>query len=251
LVLCALLLPVGGIRADEKPAVSTKPTVKTLGKGKVYETEYYELQGKLPGPTVLLEAGIHGNEPAGTLALEWLLPRLTVTRGRVLIFPRMHKVALGRKKRYLDKDLNKQFPGDRKSKVIERRLAAEIHTMVGTEKPNLVLTLHEARVHIMDGKCCAQTIIYGIDQPTDALRRATELVNLRSPDDRHRFQLFHYPIPTSSSEVFVRDFGLEAYCIETWLAEPMPRRVRSHLNAVTGFLEAYGIEFKVEGTYQE
>lgn len=244
LVSAALLLAMPEVVRPGQKTISSVPH-KVIAPGEKFETLYYEFKGDLPGPTVLLEAGIHGNEPAGTEALEWLVPRLTVTRGRVLVLPRMHALAMGKKKRYLQRDLNKQFPGDARSKVLEQRLARALYEMVASEKPDLVLTLHEARTHIEEGKCCAHTVIYGIETPTAAFQKALALINQRAVDKRHQFQPYYYPIATSSSEVFVRDFGLEAYCVETWLKDKMQDRVKSHLNVVKGFMEAYGVEFVV------
>lgn len=224
-----------------------EPARKTLGEGERFETAYWVYEGSEPGPTVLIEAGIHGNEPAGTWALDRLRYRLQITRGRVLLFPRMNKRPLAKKRRFIDADLNKQFPGDSRSKVYEKRLAAAIYDMVGREKPDLVITLHEARKNIWrDKKCCAHTIIYGIDEPTTKLEDALRRINATAHDKMHRFQLYHYPIPTSSSEIFVRDFGLEAYCVETWLRDPKEDRIRSHLNVIRGFLDAYGVGYRID-----
>jgi len=225
----------------------TEPARRVVGEGERFETEYFVYDGVEPGPTVLIEAGIHGNEPAGTWALDRLHHTLIVTRGRVILFPRMNRRPLAKGKRFLDADLNKQFPGRAKSKVYEQRLAAAIYEMVGREKPDLVITLHEARKNIWrDKQCCAHTIIYGIDEPTTGLKDTIRRINEAAHDEMHRFQLYHYPIPTSSSEIFVRDFGLEAYCVETWLRDPKEDRVRSHLNVVRGFLDAYGIGYHID-----
>lgn len=64
------------------------------------------------GPTVVITAGLHGNEPAGVFAasevmhtLERVRPRL---RGKVMAF-RGNRLALERRERYLTRDLNRRW----------------------------------------------------------------------------------------------------------------------------------------------
>jgi len=70
------------------------------------------IRGSLPGPTLLVLGGIHGNEPAGVLAAYRLLPRLhdrsAYMRGEVVLL-RGNTRALARRVRYIDGDLNRQW----------------------------------------------------------------------------------------------------------------------------------------------
>ncbi|MFH1530734.1 MAG: succinylglutamate desuccinylase/aspartoacylase family protein [Pseudomonadota bacterium] len=238
------------IRGDGKPSsdktAGPNYQEKKLGEGERFETSYFIFKGIEPGPVVLIEAGIHGDEVAGTFVLEEMLDRLVVTRGTVILFPRMHRLAVEKRKRFLEVDLNHHFPGDPKSKVLEERIAAAIYKMVRKEQPDLVVTLHESRRHYkLHKKCCGHTIIYGVDEPPKRLSQTLEVVNGRASDELHRFDLLHYPVPTSSSEIFVRDFGLEAYCVETWLKDDIKARKAAHVNVVLAFLEVYGIDFEL------
>ena len=73
------------------------------------------IRGSLPGPTLLILGGIHGNEPAGVLAAERVLPHLQERqadlRGEVVLL-RGNTRALERKVRYLDADLNRQWTAE-------------------------------------------------------------------------------------------------------------------------------------------
>lgn len=66
----------------------------------------------LPGPTLVVLAGIHGNEPAGVLAVQRVLGRLQEQelsiRGRLCAFAG-NLQALGRGVRFLRRDLNRQW----------------------------------------------------------------------------------------------------------------------------------------------
>ena len=73
------------------------------------------VRGSLPGPTLLILGGIHGNEPAGVLAADRVLPhiqeRSADLRGEVVLL-RGNSRALARKVRYIDADLNRQWTAD-------------------------------------------------------------------------------------------------------------------------------------------
>jgi len=73
------------------------------------------IRGSLPGPTLLILGGIHGNEPAGVLAADRVLLRIQERRadlrGEVVLL-RGNTRALERKVRYIDADLNRQWRAD-------------------------------------------------------------------------------------------------------------------------------------------
>src|SRR5687768_11217284 len=73
------------------------------------------VRGSLPGPTLLILGGIHGNEPAGVLAVERVLPRIQESkaclRGEVVLL-RGNTRALARKVRFIDDDLNRQWTAE-------------------------------------------------------------------------------------------------------------------------------------------
>jgi succinylglutamate desuccinylase len=70
------------------------------------------IRGTLPGPTLIIVGGIHGNEPAGVLAEErvWLRmqKRRAALRGEVVLL-RGNTRALEQRVRYINADLNRQW----------------------------------------------------------------------------------------------------------------------------------------------
>ncbi|HEX7331714.1 MAG TPA: succinylglutamate desuccinylase/aspartoacylase family protein [Pyrinomonadaceae bacterium] len=70
------------------------------------------IRGSLPGPTLIIVGGIHGNEPAGMLAAERVRLRMqkrkAVLHGEVVLL-RGNTRALERRVRYIDADLNRQW----------------------------------------------------------------------------------------------------------------------------------------------
>ena len=80
------------------------------------------IRGSLPGPTLIIVGGIHGNEPAGVLAAERVRLRMqnrkAVLHGEVVLL-RGNTRALEQRVRYIDADLNRQW-------TIENARAAEL-----------------------------------------------------------------------------------------------------------------------------
>ena len=70
------------------------------------------IRGSLPGPTLIVVGGIHGNEPAGVLAAERVRVRMqrrkAVLQGEVVLI-RGNTRALEQRVRYIDADLNRQW----------------------------------------------------------------------------------------------------------------------------------------------
>lgn len=88
----------------------------------------FELKGTLPGKTIVLLAGIHGNEICGVKAFDNLIPSLRIESGRVLLIYANLK-AIEENKRFIEMNLNRCFlteqPEDMKSSL-EGRTAREI-----------------------------------------------------------------------------------------------------------------------------
>jgi predicted deacylase len=64
----------------------------------------------IPGPTLLLIAGTHGNEPAGTIGLEsWAKSDVKPSKGKIIIISRVNKIGLFLCTRY---GFNAFFPID-------------------------------------------------------------------------------------------------------------------------------------------
>ena len=95
-------------RATARASIQTTPSsLRQSGKHLMGS-----VVGSQPGPTLLIVGGIHGNEPAGVLAAERVLPRLversTAIRGEI-VFLRGNTRALERKVRFIDVDFNRQW----------------------------------------------------------------------------------------------------------------------------------------------
>lgn len=86
------------------------------------------IRGSLPGPTLIILGGIHGNEPAGVLAADRVRLRLeerrAALRGEIVLL-RGNTRALEQRVRYIDADLNRQWTPDnvRSAESVQRGFA--------------------------------------------------------------------------------------------------------------------------------
>ena len=82
-----------------------------------------DIRGPLPGPTVFVVGAIHGNEPAGVLAVQRVLERLQQQQlqvtGRIVAFGG-NLSALSRGVRFLQRDLNRQWGGEQIARLLAR-----------------------------------------------------------------------------------------------------------------------------------
>lgn len=203
-------------------------------------------QSAKPGPTAIVQAGIHGDEVAGVHALcEFLEAEVRPDCGRLLVIPVMNPGAYRARERKATGglDMNRCFPGDAEGEHLETRLARRFMNLVEAERPALVMTLHESwkRYHPAVAASFGQTIVYGVKPLPPVLERVVERLNegLQSP-----YELWaphYYPVPTSSTEVIVDRVGCLGVCVETWMGFPEARRIEMQRLTVQFFLEELGI----------
>src|SRR6185369_6310782 len=104
------------------------------------------IRGSLPGPTLIILGGIHGNEPAGVLASERVRHRIqerrAVLRGEVVLL-RGNTWALERSVRYIDADLNRQWTTENvRTAVSEKQDIPDVSEL--REKIELLTIVSEA-----------------------------------------------------------------------------------------------------------
>jgi hypothetical protein len=103
------------------------------------------IRGALPGPTLIILGGIHGNEPAGVLAAErvWLRMQKSraALRGEVVLL-RGNTRALARRVRYLNADLNRQWTAENVRAAELERGTPEVSELL--EQRELLMVIREA-----------------------------------------------------------------------------------------------------------
>ncbi len=97
------------------------------------------IAGARPGPTIAIFAGVHGNELAGVLALQELIPTLEVTKGKVFIaFANPPAIEAG--VRMVGKNLNRCFFKENQGTTSEDTRARELMRVL--DKCDALLDLH-------------------------------------------------------------------------------------------------------------
>lgn len=205
------------------------------------------IEAETPGPTALIQAGIHGDEIAGVHALEEMLEDgvLTPARGRLLVIPTMNRAAYRARERAAPGglDLNRCFPGDAGAPEREKRLARLFMDLVEDEPPDLMATLHESqkRYHPDVKPSFGQTLVYGVEPMPPIVGRAVERLNAMRESDEEAWAAQHYPVATSSTEVIVDSIGCVGICVETWMGFPERRRIEMQKDVVRVLLDEIGI----------
>lgn len=235
------MIPIPGTPGSEPASPGGSHEVRWLAP----TIPVHVFQAEAPGPTALIQAGIHGDEIAGVHALEELLEEgLAPRRGRLLVIPVMNPPAYRARLRAAPGglDLNRCFPGDAAAPERERRLARAFMDLVLAERPALMATLHESwkRFHPEIPVSFGQTIVYGVEPRPAVVDRCVVAMNAALESPYERWAPHYYPVATSSTEVLVDAVGADAMvglCIETWLGFELPRRVAMQ-KAVVRFLLA-------------
>lgn len=102
----------------------------------------YLFTGSKPGNTSAILAGVHGDERAGIIALEQLLPTLQITSGRVFVIFG-NPEAIKRGVRQVEENLNRCFFPNRKATSLEARRAQEVLPIL--DQASAALDLHATR----------------------------------------------------------------------------------------------------------
>ena len=156
---------------EEPDNLVTKTSYEILAST-IYETTVYVFTSNLPGPTVMIVGGIHGDEIAG-----WQVAQTLVTkddyRGKVIIIPKANILATTLQKRYPGQetkgvyqgisysDLNRVFPGKIDGTITEQ-IAYAIIEEVEKYQPDYIVDLHESRRSYTDkSPLIGDEIIYG------------------------------------------------------------------------------------------
>jgi len=198
-----------------------------------------------PGPTALVQAGIHGDEVAGVHALQELLEdELRPTHGRLIVVPVMNPPAYRARERKTPGglDLNRCFPGDAQAPEREVRLARRFMDLVLDERPALVVTLHESHKRYDPAvvPSFGQTLVYGVKPMPEIVARVVARLNQRFTREGEHFDPQYYPVATSSTEVIVDAVGCVGLCVETWMGFEEARRIEMQRAIVEYLLDDIG-----------
>ena len=243
--VCLLVLCFTATAAIADSGSSTRSGV--IGAGQSWETEWFSVEGKDPGPTVLITGGIHGNEPAGSHAADQIR-HWPILRGKLIVVPRVNRAGLKARTRWLPefkddeglRDLNRNFPKAEQTGAVTS-LARALWQFVKEQKPDLVVDLHEGfDFHISNPKSVGSSIIFSASPKRMKLAsQMLSAVNATVTDAQRKFELLSKSGAAKGSLVRAAtdSLGIDAFILETtYKNQAVSLRARQHRTMVASLL---------------
>lgn len=210
-----------------------------------YQTEVIVL-GNGQAPAVMVIGGVHGNEPAGSLAAQQLTNK-SVTQGTLIIIPQVNKLALEKGIRTLDTigDINRQYNAQ-SSQMPSKQIANEIIALMQQYKISMLIDLHEARDYNKLNKASLGQLVLPTMNDRSAMLAldVVEHVNKRIETGYEKFAYGPYPIPDSAAYYAGKQLGIAAFTIETSSKNSLEERVRQHVAIAEYLITAEGVVYK-------
>jgi hypothetical protein len=225
-------------------------TIFYLGRD-TFKTPVYAFYGKEKGPVMVLDGGIHGDDLAGQYACDSIVENITITKGTRYIIPRVNREACFDTIRFVNRDLNRTFPGDTCWVDYEYTLSYLFMQLIDSLQPNLVINLHEARAHKRtmtpknkDDKAFGNTLIFVGESKSKLLTDVLYDVNRYLNDPDEMFMLHDFPFMAAGSldNMYYR-LGITSFTVETWRGYDMPFRQCIQTTVALSFIKRLGIGF--------
>lgn len=212
-----------------------------LMEGTELENTVLVLRGEEEGPAIYLVAGVHGDETAGWMAGN-LLKDAPLRGGTLYILSPANPYGAEHDQRNTasDRDMNRNFPGDPQGWDAEQ-MAAAVFEDIRDKAPDLVLDLHEARVHQGERDNLGNSVIcQSLDEIGDLVIQLT-LSSEGGALCASPITLYGSPPPGSVNRVVTLELGIPVITVETCREESLAQRVRNQLELVEFVLMYYGL----------
>lgn len=108
-------------------------------EGTQYPLPVVFIQGEVPGPTVMVQGGIQGDEPTGFLAAQYIAES-RVLKGNLIVVPRANVPSIHVHQREVNVDMNRRFDRDY-NQFYEDRLARAVRFLLS--QSSALIHLHE------------------------------------------------------------------------------------------------------------
>ncbi len=227
LLVCMSLVLVAAC-SQEDPRTMTQ---EVLLEGTDMATKAYTYDTGLPGKTIVVVGGIHGNETAGFQAAEVLNedPWSLISEGVIHFIPSAHTQAIAADLRYPKEtmDLNRAFLGEGDHQPT-LDLAKAIRTWVVDKQPDFVIDHHESLDSYKNGRL-GNTLI--LADAGENLFEGLVMVDLVNPllDVDLPFIMESSPPVGSFNKTLSEEDGLLVVTIETNRKLPLEERVDQQL----------------------
>lgn len=127
------------LAAAADPALASSRTSFVFFEGTQYPLPVIFIQGDAPGPTVMVQGGIQGDEPTGFLAAQ-ILTKSRVVKGNLIVVPRANVPSIHVHQRAVNVDMNRRFDRDY-NQFYEDRLARAVRFLLS--QSSALIHLHE------------------------------------------------------------------------------------------------------------
>jgi predicted deacylase len=212
-------------------------------------TPFFVQESRVPGPTVLIVGGVHGDEPAGAAAADQIR-HWPVAKGKLIVIPRANLPALDARKRTIPglaaslNNLNRDFPKKDEPPEARGELAKALWKFVQEQKPDWLVDLHESgqlRANQTNGT--GNTIIVFPDPAANAAVTAMlAAVNPPMTNASERFVRLRGPVAGSLARAAAEHLRAHAMIVETTIqSEPLSQRTRHHRVMVQALLKHLGL----------
>lgn len=219
----------------------------TLGSGT--QTPYYIRTTSVPGPTVMVTGGVHGNEPAGAAAANQIRT-WSITKGTLIVVPFCAPQALDANTREIpgEGNLNRNFPGvSDPITATTGSTAAALWAFTRQMMPGWFIDMHEGIGFAGDeaSTSVGSSIIHMNEPVTNAqVTRMLAAVNAGITDPTKKFSDLGTtgPVDTSFARATVAHLGARGMIVETTSSDQaLALRVNQHRTAVSQFLVDQGM----------
>jgi hypothetical protein len=221
-VLVLLLLALPAWSADP-------PSSGVLGRGTAWETNYYAQTSDRAGPTVVITAGVHGDEPAGAAAAEQIR-HWPIVCGKLVVLPLANPPALAARTRTIpgaaapQNNLNRNFPKTGQPGPPVGDQAEAIWQWLQVLQPDWVVDLHEGfGIRAAGSKSVGSSVVVRPDAAADAaVERMLAAVNATIDRDDKRFVRLGPPIDGSLARAAAEHLAAQAMILETSIQDLPP-----------------------------
>lgn len=213
--------------------------IKDIDRG----VTYYKIESKKEGPTAIITAGIHGDEPAGHFAAE-RLKQIKINCGRLYIFPTINKSGLHKNSRYYTSnvDLNRCFPGTKRKNKGEI-LANSIFEFI-KKRADIVIDLHESQHFAKeDSDYYGQSIIAGTNNKSILYTmNVIDKINNQIHISLHEFIVNSHPVKNSLIWAVDQKLNKPAFMVETCKEMKLKTRIEYQLLVTKSLLKEAGVK---------
>ncbi|MGB9688708.1 hypothetical protein [Thermogutta sp.] len=198
--------------------------------------------GSEAGPTVLIVAGIHGNEPAGVRAAQ-IIARWSIARGKLVVLSPANPPAIGRRQRTIpgappeEADLNRNFLVEGHECRPRGVLAREIWQHVEQIRPDWLVDLHESLRFHKDGGVGNTVIVYPRDETVSVTRKILDKINEEIAEEEEKFVVLRWPARGSLARAAGAILDCHSVLVESTRKDPVTKRVAHHCHFVLALLE--------------